>query len=91
MRDPGAPARLRIEHGPRSLGTGFRRPRLSWWLPPGADGQLSYQVRATIDGLTRTAEPAIAPEPFLRPWPFADLRSRSQVTWQVRVLSLIHI
>jgi alpha-L-rhamnosidase len=85
MREPGVPARLRIEHGPRPLGMGFRRPRLSWWLPPGADGQLSYQVRATIDGLTRTAEPVTAPEPFLRPWPFADLRSRSQVTWQVRV------
>jgi alpha-L-rhamnosidase len=84
---PGTPARLRIEHGPRPLGTGFRHPRLSWRLPPAAQGQLSYQVRATIDGTAQTAHPADAPEPFLRPWPFPALGSRSRVAWQVRVRS----
>jgi alpha-L-rhamnosidase len=82
------PTRLRIEHGPRPLGAMFRRPRLSWWLPLGTDGQLSYQVRATIDGAMRTAEPAEARESLLRPWPFPGLRSRSRVSWQVRVRSV---
>ena len=79
------PGRLRIEHGPRPLGTGFRRPRLSWWLPAGSGGQLAYQVRATVDGTRVRTEPIEDVVPYLRPWPFTALGSRSQVAWQVQV------
>lgn len=84
--EPDAPTRLRVEPGPRPHGTGLR-PRLSWLAPRGADDQLPHQVRATIDGTARTAEPADAPEPLPCLWPFPSLRSRSRVSWQVRVRS----
>jgi alpha-L-rhamnosidase len=80
---PG-PVSLRTEYGPRPLGIGVSRPRLSWW--PLA-GQLSYQVEAVIDGTAHTAEPVDDDAPFLRPWPFAALGSRSRVSWRVRVRS----
>jgi alpha-L-rhamnosidase len=79
-----APVHLRVEHGPRPLGVGVTRPRLSW---QSASGQLGYQVEATVDGAVRTAAPAEDDAPFLRPWPFPDLGSRSRVSWRVRVRS----
>jgi len=79
-----APVRLRIEHGPRSLGVGASRPRLSWQSP---SGQLGYQVEATIDGDVLASEPADEATPFLRAWPFPALGSRSRVSWRVRVRS----
>jgi len=79
-----APTRLLVEHGPRPLGVGVSQPRLSWQSPA---GQLAYQVEATIDGAVRTAAPAEHDAPFLRPWPFPPLGSRSRVSWRVRVRS----
>ncbi|HUB21957.1 MAG TPA: family 78 glycoside hydrolase catalytic domain [Streptosporangiaceae bacterium] len=78
------PVSLRVEYGPRPLGIGVRRPRLSWW-PPAA--QLGYQVEAVIDGATHTAAAADDEAPFLRPWPFQPLGSRSRVSWRVRARS----
>jgi alpha-L-rhamnosidase len=43
--DRNAPVRLRIEHMPENLGLDLVRPRLSWWLPPGASKQLAYRLR----------------------------------------------
>ena len=79
-----APIRLLVEHGPRPLGVGVSQPRLSWQSP---SGQLAYQVEATIDGAVQTAAPAEDDAPFLRPWPFPALGSRSRVSWRVRVRS----
>jgi alpha-L-rhamnosidase len=76
------PVRLRVEHGPRPLGIGASRPRLSWWPPA---GQLGYQVEAVIDGAAHTAEPVDDDAPLLRSWPFPALGSRSRVSWRVRV------
>ncbi len=78
------PDSLRVEHGPRPLGLGVSRPRLSWRPPT---GQLGYQVEAEIDGITHTAGPNDDDAPFLRPWPFPPLGSRSRVSWRVRVRS----
>ena len=43
--DRNAPVRLRIEHMPEEPGLDLIRPRLSWWLPPGASKQLAYRLR----------------------------------------------
>lgn len=79
------PTRLRIEHGPRPLGVAFARPRLSWWLPPGSSRQRAYRVEATVDGRATTTAEIEAEEPFLQPWPFDPLGSRTQVSWRVQV------
>jgi len=80
----GAPVRLQVEYGPRPLGVGTGQPRLSWQTP---SRQLGYQVQATIDDAAHTAAPVDDRAPFLRPWPFARLGSRSRVSWRVRVRS----
>ena len=78
------PTRLRIEHGPRLLGTGFDRPRLSWWLPGTTTSQLAYEVVATVDGEAASSGQVASDQSVLVPWPFAPLGSRSQVSWRVR-------
>ncbi len=78
------PSRLRIEHGPRSLGTGFDRPRLSWWLPATARSQSEYEVEATVEGKLASRRQVTSDQSVLVPWPFAPLGSRSQVSWRVR-------
>jgi alpha-L-rhamnosidase len=83
--ETGAPGRLRVEHGPRPLGLGFARPRLSWWLPAGVRAQHAHRVEATIDGRVVTSAELDGEEPFLRPWPFPALPSRAQVAWRVQV------
>lgn len=79
------PTQLRIEHRPRPLGIGYRQPRLSWWLPPGATRQMAYEIEAVIDGTEWATGPIEDDEPILRPWPFPELGSRSRVSWRVRV------
>ena len=79
-----APVSLRVEHGPRPLGIGVSRPRLSWWPLAGQNG---YQVEAVVDGVRLTAEPVDGDAPFLRPWPFQPLESRSRVSWRIKVRS----
>jgi alpha-L-rhamnosidase len=81
----GAPARLRVEHGPRQLGVGTARPRLSWWLPAGTRAQGAYRIEATVNGRVATSDEYASDEPFLRPWPFPVLASRARVAWRVQV------
>ncbi|MGW0246207.1 family 78 glycoside hydrolase catalytic domain [Nocardia goodfellowii] len=85
MTKPTHPTRLRIEHGPRSLGIGVARPRLSWWLPEGTVRQDACEIEAIIDGADRRTAVLADDRSVLRPWPFSDLESRSQVAWRVRV------
>jgi alpha-L-rhamnosidase len=40
-----APTRLRVEHLDDALGIDVARPRLSWWLPDGAQAQSAYRLR----------------------------------------------
>lgn len=80
-----APTRLRIEHGPRSLGTNFVRPRLSWWLPARASAQDAYRIEATTDGRVVSTGEIAGDESLLQPWPFDALGSRAQVAWRVQV------
>ena len=40
-----APTRLRVEHLEEPFGIDVARPRLSWWLPPGAREQRAYRLR----------------------------------------------
>lgn len=76
-----APTRLTAEHlGSDVLGTTVRRPRLSWWLPAGVEGQDAYEI-ALGDGRAARID---APDHVLVAWPFDALRSRERVTWRVR-------
>lgn len=84
---PDAPRHLRVEHGPRPLGIAATRPRLSWWLPAGATGQQAYKVEALNDSTRRHSHEIVDTAPFLRPWPFPALGSRTQVAWRVKVLT----
>jgi alpha-L-rhamnosidase len=76
------PTHLRVEHlsGP-VLGTGDRRPRLSWRLPPGAARQDAYALE--IDG--RVFDRIESDGSVLVPWPGEPLSSRQRVTWRVKV------
>lgn len=78
------PTGLHIEHRPRSLGIGFKRPRLSWILPDGASAQEAYEVEARIGDRTLSSSTIVADSPILVPWPFPDLESRCRVAWRVR-------
>jgi alpha-L-rhamnosidase len=69
------------------MGVGFRRPRLSWWLPSEFRSQTGYEIVATVDGVRHATGPQACDRSILVPWPFEPLGSRSSVTWQVRVRS----
>ncbi|MET0901893.1 MAG: family 78 glycoside hydrolase catalytic domain [Acidimicrobiales bacterium] len=76
------PVRLHAEHlGSPAIGSWVRRPRLSWWLPPGTVAHVAYEV-ALGDGQAARVDAA---EHVLVPWPFEPLRSRERVAWRVRV------
>jgi alpha-L-rhamnosidase len=77
-----APSRLHVEHLDEPLGLGERRPRLSWWLPPGAAAQRAYRIRL---GSGADCGWVASGDSVLVEWPFAPLVSRQRVTWQVRV------
>ena len=83
-----APGGLRVEQLRAPLGLGERRPRLSWRLPAGVTAQQAYRVRL---GSGADSGWVASGHSVLVAWPFAPLASRERVTWQVRVLSLIHI
>ncbi|YCK81318.1 glycoside hydrolase family 78 protein [Arthrobacter sp. D3-18] len=57
-------------------------PRLSWKIAPGISA-VAYQLEATVDGVAQPL--ATATGRLYAPWPWAELRSRQQVTWRVRV------
>ena len=84
-RDVGRPTKLRIEHGPRSLGVGNPAPRLSWWLPSGVENQRSYEVETSVDGQTNSTGQVESDQSVLVPWPLGPLGSRSRCSWRVRV------
>ena len=69
------PSQLRIEHGPRPLGTGIARPRLSWWLPATAASQDGYEVDATVNGELASTGHVRSGQSVLVPWPFPSLGS----------------
>lgn len=76
------PTRLRAEFGGDAvLGLGVRRPRLSWWLPPGSSRQAAYAIE--IDG--REATHVARDASVLVPWPGDSLGSRQRVQWRVKV------
>ena len=78
----GAPARLRVEHlGNAALGLGEAQPRLSWWLPAGAERQQAYAVEVNGQDLGRVD----SPEQVLVPWPGDPVGSRQRVEWRVKV------
>ncbi len=84
-RNVGRPTRLRIEHGPRSLGVGSAMPRLSWWLPSGVENQRCYEVEICVDGRTCSTGPIESDQSTLVRWPLGPLGSRSRCNWRVRV------
>ncbi len=84
MNREDRPSRLRIEHGPRQLGVGFERPRLSWWIPFVGGGQIGYEVEATVDGVVMSSGLVTSDESILQPWPFPSLGSRALVSWRAR-------
>lgn len=79
------PTHLAVEHlGDAVLGLCVARPRLSWWLPPGAVRQVGYEVELD-DGRTTHRHREESDRSVLVPWPFAPLHSRQAVRWRVRV------
>ena len=79
---PERPRRLRVEHLDDAFGLDTRSPRVSWWLPAGAERQLAYQLRA--DNGWDTGRVASA-ESVLVPYSGPPLGARDRVGWQVRV------
>lgn len=75
----GKPSHLRFEHHRVPFGIGEARPRLSWWLPPGATVQHRYDV--DVEGAVFTVPSA---ENVLVPWPAGPLRSGERRTVRVR-------
>ncbi|WP_436775958.1 family 78 glycoside hydrolase catalytic domain [Yinghuangia sp. YIM S09857] len=75
------PTRLRVEHLDEALGIDVVRPRLSWWLPEGADRQLAYRIRTDgwDSGRTEGGESVLVPYAGPRPAP------GQAVSWQVKV------
>ena len=77
-----APTRLRAEHlDDAVLGLGARRPRLSWWLPPGTAHQVAYAVEIDGHETARVETEACV----LVPWPGDALGSRQHARWRVKV------
>lgn len=77
-----APTRLRADELEQPLGLGNRRPRLSWWLPPGSREQVAYRVRTSagwdsgrVDAADSTHVPYGGPPPG----------SGERITWRVKV------
>jgi alpha-L-rhamnosidase len=79
---PDTPHGLRIEHlDDGVLGLGVRAPRLSWWLPDGAQTQHAYRIE--VDGVVH--ERVDSDASVLVPWPGAPLGSAQRATWRVQV------
>ncbi len=76
-----SPTNLRVEHLTEAIGLTVPRPRLSWWLPPGAREQQAYQLR--INGWDSGR--IDSRQSVLVPYDGPPLRSRELVTWTVRV------
>ena len=81
------PTRLRVEHGPRLVGLGVAAPRLSWWLPDGADSSSVTEIEAAVGDGPVQRSIVEGDDTVLRPWPFDPLTSRDRVRWRVRTLS----
>ena len=76
------PGRLRAEHLAEAFGIGTTRPRLSWWLPDGAQRQLGYRIRA---GNGWDTGRVASGESVLVGYDGPPVRSGERVTWQVKV------
>src|SRR5262249_15385249 len=77
------PPRLRVEHLDRAFRIDVPSPRLSWLLPPGAQRQLAYHIRAdTWDSGWVESDRSI-----LVPYGGPPLSSGACVTWSVKVLT----
>jgi alpha-L-rhamnosidase len=77
-----APTHLSAEHRDDAvLGLGVRRPRLSWWLPPGVKRQEAYIVEVDGRETARLESEACV----LVPWPGDALGSRQRAEWRVKV------
>ena len=76
-----APHRLLVDHLVAPLGTSSTAPRLSWWLPEGAQRQDAFQVQTStwdagrIDGTGHGLVPYDGPRPA----------ARERVEWRVKV------
>lgn len=81
------PTRLRVEHGPRLVGLGVAAPRLSWWLPDGADSSSVSEIEAVVGDGPVQRSVVEGDDTVLRPWPFDPLTSRDRVRWRVRTRS----
>lgn len=75
------PTRLRAEHLKDAFGIAETKPRLSWWLPPGATYQIAYQLE--VDGVP--LERVESDRSVLVPWPCDALTSRQIATWRVKL------
>ncbi|WP_314220444.1 family 78 glycoside hydrolase catalytic domain [Streptomyces zaehneri] len=77
-----APTCLRADELEQPLGLGNRRPRLSWWLPPGSREQFAYRVgtgtgwdSGRVDSADSMHVPYGGPPPG----------SGERITWRVKV------
>jgi alpha-L-rhamnosidase len=80
---------LRIEHASQRLGLGTAQPRLSWQIESVQPGwrQAAYALRVNNADGTRYDETGQihSDQSILVAWPFAPLRSRQQISIQVKV------
>ncbi len=76
------PHHLRVEHLDEALGIDTRAPRLSWWLPALARGQLAYRIQTDNGWDTGRVDSA---ESVLVGYGGPPLRSTERVNWRVMV------
>jgi alpha-L-rhamnosidase len=75
------PTRLRIEHLEDACGIDEKQPRLSWWLPEGAQRQVAYRLR-TKDWSSGRIE---SDNHLLVAFPGPPMQSRQRVECAVKV------
>jgi len=81
MTTANSPTRLLVEHLVSPIGTSTQAPRLSWWLPEGAQRQAAYRLRSTNWDSGWVTSPAHTLVPYTGPIP----GSRERIEWQVQV------
>lgn len=79
------PDRVTFERSADGLGVGTALPRVSWRLPPGARGQLGYELELLRHGEIETSGRITSEHHHLVPWPGDPLASRERVRVRVRV------
>ena len=76
------PSHLRVEHLDRPFGIDVATPRLSWWLPSGAERQLAYRIRTDNGWDSGRVD---SEQSVLVDYGGLSLGSGDRVAWQVMV------